>query len=274
MILQNHLFGMVGWCCLALLQPACAQSKPEPPSVPFLEAEFLKKLPHVHSATGSPAKIKRRRQIIHLLNWHFVEREPFIADLSDVAGRRLSDAEADEHWTSFLQEVEAVQAQQRVLFRELVRSHGLKQVFLEGLASGDGEEFEALCLKVAKHRPRKDDSALGELLAQIHRENKLLIGVAGQLLGSGEIEKVLPAEDAKLMEAANPVKDGRVKFDTTAIERREDAIVRNVLAAKSRVSVVVLGGSHDLAEDIERIGGGEVEYVRVEVEAHRSEMGE
>jgi hypothetical protein len=70
------------------------------------------------------------------------------------------------------------------------------------------------------------------------------------------------------MEAANPVKDGKVEFDEAAIERREDAIVRNLLASESPVAVLMLGGDHDLAENLDRIGEGTVEYVTVQVEGH------
>lgn len=39
-------------------------------------------------------------------------------------------------------------------------------------------------------------------------------------------------------------------------------------------SKVILGGGHDLSDNIERIGGGQVEYVRVQVEAHKKLVGE
>jgi hypothetical protein len=51
------------------------------------------------------------------------------------------------------------------------------------------------------------------------------------------------------------------------IERWEDTIVRNVLTPESPVAVLILGGGHDLADNVEAIAGGQVEYVRVQVEA-------
>ena len=47
------------------------------------------------------------------------------------------------------------------------------------------------------------------------------------------------------------------------IEAREDAIVKRLL--KQPVSVVVLGGAHDLSDNVKRMAG--VEYIRVEVKA-------
>lgn len=238
----------------------------------LLSLKTLKFLPHVQSVKVTPAKIKRKRQIIHVLNWHYVEREPFVAEIrqeAKKAGVTLSDDDIEQNWNGFLSEVESVQAEQMRLLRSLAKSHQIKRVFIEGLIQEEVERFEGLSVKVAEHRPRKSDTPLAQLLAEIHRENKLLIGAAGQLLGKGELEKVLPADNKKRLEAANPVKeDGQVKFDIGANERREDAIVRNLLAAGLPVKVLVLGGAHDLADNLKQSGHEDVEYVRVELKAY------
>ena len=72
----------------------------------------------------------------------------------------------------------------------------------------------------------------------------------GQLLIDGHIKAVVPAEDAKAFEAANPVQaDGRIVFDEKANEAREDAIVTRMMKA-SGTAVLVLGGSHDLSDNV------------------------
>jgi hypothetical protein len=43
---------------------------------------------------------------------------------------------------------------------------------------------------------------------------------------------------------------------------REDAQVKAALAS-GPVSVIVLGGGHDLSDSVRRVGGGTVEYLRV-----------
>jgi hypothetical protein len=48
------------------------------------------------------------------------------------------------------------------------------------------------------------------------------------------------------------------------------AIVRNVLASESPVVVLMLGGSHDLGDNVP----GNVEVVRVQVKAHRKSVGD
>jgi hypothetical protein len=75
--------------------------------------------------------------------------------------------------------------------------------------------------------------------------------VPGQLLIDGHIKAVVPAEDAKAYEAANPVQaDGRIVFDEKATEARENAIVRNMLEKASGTAVLVLGGAHDLSDNV------------------------
>jgi hypothetical protein len=72
--------------------------------------------------------------------------------------------------------------------------------------------------------------------------------VPGQLLIDGHIKAVVPAEDAKAYEAANPVQaDGRIVFDEKANEAREDAIVTR-MTKTSETAVLVLGGAHDLSD--------------------------
>ena len=79
------------------------------------------------------------------------------------------------------------------------------------------------------------------------------------LLMSGELSDVLPSEDSRLMDAANPVQvDGTVRSDTGAIERRENAMVKILLEA-APVTVVVLGGGHDLSNNVPP----SCEYVRI-----------
>ena len=76
------------------------------------------------------------------------------------------------------------------------------------------------------------------------------IGTPGQLLIDGYIKAVIPAEDAKAYEAANPVQaDGRIVFDGKANEVRENTIVKRMLKA-SGPAVLVLVGVHDLSDNV------------------------
>lgn len=79
-------------------------------------------------------------------------------------------------------------------------------------------------------------------------DDLLRLGAAGQLALEGKL-RVLPAE-GKGFEQANPVRDGAVEFDEAANEKREDEIVRRL----AKGGCLVLGGAHDLADNIKRLG--------------------
>lgn len=74
---------------------------------------------------------------------------------------------------------------------------------------------------------------------------------------------MLPLEDAAALEQAKPITpSGKMKHDPQKIEARHDAQVRAVMK-EGPVAVIVLGGSHDLTGSIQRLGGGNCEYLRV-----------
>lgn len=255
---------------------ASAQSVPARPHA-FLDTKACKALPQVHTVEVSVASKEPKRQIIHILNWHYVPFSDFVADIRQVEGgppptsedlpQIGRDAELDRKWDEFLSQVESVQVEQMDLLRELVKSHKLKQIFLEGFSPKEMPAFKKRLDHLARWKKPDGDTPLNEFLIGMHREDTLEVGAGGRLMMAGELE-VIPTEDAEALEAANPVKDGKVQWDEDADERREDAIVRNMLAGESPVAVLILGGGHDLSDNVERIGGGEVEYVRVQVKAH------
>jgi hypothetical protein len=90
------------------------------------------------------------------------------------------------------------------------------------------------------------------------RELALEIGVAGRLLLSGAIDKVLPLDDGQALEAAGPIRQGNgIRFDSAKIEARRKAMIRR-LPAQGMV-LVVLGGSHDLGPHVPATTG----YLRI-----------
>jgi hypothetical protein len=59
----------------------------------------------------------------------------------------------------------------------------------------------------------------------------LEIGAAGRLLVSGELEEVLPLEDAELLDAAGPIlTNGKMTCDAAKLQSRQGAMVRPALA--------------------------------------------
>ena len=93
------------------------EPKPSGPARPsaFLDYEALKSLPHIHAVEVSPASKEPKRQILHILDWHYLPKDEFAADIrtkAEKAQESLTDADIDREWDSFLGEVEAVQAEQ------------------------------------------------------------------------------------------------------------------------------------------------------------------
>jgi hypothetical protein len=214
--------------------------------LPDIPAE-LKALPDVASVRVAVECAEPSLTIIHVRDWHFVEKKSFAIDVRDVSDEELSDDEVDELFDEHRAAVAGVQKQQMRLIRKL----GIKQVFKEGFAAEDLPAYRkriGILRDFRKYLPT-DDRPLSEFTRYEYQTDMLLIGAPGQLLIDEEIDDVIPADDAKAFKAANPVKDGRIVFDEKAIEFREDAIVKN-LQTTTGTAVLILGGAHDLSDNV------------------------
>lgn len=291
----------VRWGTLLLLATAGCERAPRQPTGNLLDdlsidaVAVLRALLGVANVTRSEPNGQPTHRIVHLLDWHFITRDDYAADLGSASDMPQSDEEVDRSYAEFLDEVEDVQRQQLAFLRALARNHGVTRVHIEGLAERDRFIFDAkidalrdIGQKITELRKQRDalaaesedDPEASDLVAgneeieAQHRRDILQVGAAGQLLLSGEIEVVLPLEDADAYAKADPVgDDGTVRFDQEKIEARQDAQVRLLLESRP-FCLAVLGGGNDLSDNAERISGGQAEYLRVELEAGRSENGE
>jgi hypothetical protein len=161
--------------------------------------------------------------IIHIRDWHLVPKDAFAAD-TELEGKEL-----DEAYAEHIRAVKAVQASQRTILKDT------KEVYSEGLAKSDMPVFEAM-IRLMRKKPEEDRLMRMGVVAQLRMQDKLM---------------VLPAEN-EFFEKANPLKDGKVEIDHEEQERREDAIVRNLLKQQGTV-YLVLGGAHDLSDNIKRL---------------------
>lgn len=258
----------------ALLIAVCPAAQVESDttaSLPGPDAEALRSLPGVHSVVVHPASKDATHRIIHIRNWHFVPKADFAADLRSLEGEALSDEEIETRYDEFLAEVDTVQAEQRMLLMSLIEHHGLKQVAIEGLTKHEIAAFEKrieVLRDFEKHKPT-GDSPIDLFILEMNRHDLLEIGAAGQLYLQGKLGEVLPAEEVSALEEANPVSDdGKVVFDEKRNVAREDAVVRTLLKG-GPLSVIVMGGAHDLADNAERLSHGTCEVVVVMTKAYR-----
>lgn len=212
-------------------------------------ADILRRLPGVVDVEILVAPKDPTHRLIHVRDYHYVPRSLFALDMRQALGKDLTEKELDDLYREHLCDVELVQLEQEGLLRCLVRGHGLRRVLVEGLTPR-GVEGYRLALSILKD------------VNPPLRELTLKYGASGRLAMTGEVE-ALPLDDDVNLEAAKPVRpDGTVRVDPKRLRVRHDGQVRAALKA-GPVSVLVLGGSHDLSRSVRRIGQGTTEYIRV-----------
>ena len=180
---------------------------------------------------GVEAK-KPTSRIVHLRDWHSVPKEHFAIDMKQAHARELATEEIDRLHQELLLEVELVQIEQMVALRCLIKPHGLKKVFSEGfspeelttyrekiavLRGMENEQIPQLRTQLEETRKlvegatgdkkEKAEAIQSQLVTMLdeHKHRLLEMGAAGRLLISGELEDVLPLEDADAMQKAKPI---------------------------------------------------------------------
>jgi hypothetical protein len=179
-----------------------------------------------------------KHRIIHIRDWHTLPLDLFAADLRD-QDESIGDEEVERLYAESLAATSRVQASQRKLLRWL----GVRRVYLEGLTDRDMPAYLALVRAVGRR---------GADVLPPH------FGAPAQALVAGEIDEICPAEDETAFEAAGH-EARELVFEGPANLDRERAIVRRLMA--DEVSLVVLGGDHDLSDAVP----AGVEYLRVTV---------
>ena len=113
---------------------------------------------------------------------------------------------------------------------------------------------------------KEDAGRLAERLEAVERQHHcdlLQLGAAGRLLMEGKIQAVSPLEDVTSYEAADPVSgDGAIVLDRGRIEARQTAQAKRLLAG-GKFALIVLGGAHDLSDNLDRLSEGKAEYIGV-----------
>ncbi|KAA0139151.1 hypothetical protein FYZ48_10935 [Gimesia chilikensis] len=232
----------------------------------------LRKHPEVHSVTSKPTKPKPKPKqiIIHLLNWHFVSKEDFAADLSDSSDDELSEAEIEKRYLEFLKDVEAIQKEQKQILRYLIMQHKVQSVYMEGVTEKNLSAFNSFIKTLREFEIPEGDDAFDLFLKEQYRRDLMQMGAAAQLLISNELNSVLPLEKAEAFKASNPIsKDGKIRFDEKAEEKREDEMLK-ILMKGQGIKVIVLGGGHDLTDNLKRRKMDEVLYVRVRTKQYNN----
>jgi hypothetical protein len=83
-------------------------------------------------------------RIVHLRDWHFVPEELYALELQQTSGRKWTAGEIDRLHQEHLLEVKAVQLERMALLRCLIRHHGLKRIYCEGLTANDLPNYKEM----------------------------------------------------------------------------------------------------------------------------------
>jgi hypothetical protein len=267
---------------------------------------ILRQLPGIEGLEVFPKSENPSRRLIHLCDFHFVPKDWYAIDTREAKGKSLSDVDVDLLYQEFLLKIELVQLEQMAVLRCLIKHHGLKQVYKEGLTPEQVIGFKDRIAALRDAAPRQaelkqqhkeaqdfvkklaDDGkadtdfyAKGkgiekELAGMLekHQLDMLDIGAAGRLMVLRELEVALPLDDEQMLEAAKPAMiDGMITLNAAKVAQREEAMV-HLAFAKDKVAVVVLGGEHNLQHAIQQVAGPSCEYVRVTVPAFAMAAGE
>ena len=266
-------------------------------SLSFPAETILRESREVDSVRATRSRQQQfTHRIIHIRNWHFLPKDLFAAEFRQINGASAKQSAIDEAYQEFLGEVESVQAEQIRLLRRLIRKHGLKTVYYEGLIEDELPLYRAKIrslrqlekslseikfniqelelLRMEFQQSAEENSARIKNITQIelklkrvlkdYQSDLLQIGAAGRLLMSGELKDVRPLDTHSGLEQSNPrAADGSLRrVSARTIESREDAQVRYLLKS-SGTAVVILGGAHDLTNNVDRLSNGKCQYVRV-----------
>jgi hypothetical protein len=106
-------------------------------------ATILRRLPGVVQVEVAVIADHPNHRIVHLRDWHFVPKDLYSLDMKTAKGRELAAKEIEQLHQELLLEVEAVQLEQMDLLRCLIKHHGLKRLYCEGLTPRDMPDYKA-----------------------------------------------------------------------------------------------------------------------------------
>ena len=248
---------------LICLHFAVAATFADEPSPGVDLSSQLRKIPAVASVVKMPIKSKPKQIIIHLLNWHFVSRDDFATDLSDSSDGKLSEVEIEKQYYEFLDDVEAIQKEQKQILRYLIKNNEVRSVYLEGLTEKNLKTFNSFVKTLREFEVPEGNGAIDLFLKEQNRRDLMQLGVPTQLMITNELKSVIPLENSTAFKLANPIaKDGKIKIDQEAEEKREDEMLK-ILRKGQGINVIVLGGGHDMTDNLERMKFDSVQYLRV-----------
>ena len=216
------------------------------------ELPNLESFPGVESAKVAVKCYDPRLTIVHIRDWHFIEFAEFRADVQD----EIAEDQIQNQYLIFAREVQEVQDQQE-LFLEAMAKAGNQDVWIEGLIPEFERAFIHICHAAARN-------------GLYESPNPISVGAAARLFVKRQI-RVHALDTDKGLRLTKPL-DAAGKLRTVSeadIEQRENLMMQQLRSHKG-VAIDVLGGAHDLSNNVPP----ETRLVVVTVKGYREASGE
>lgn len=212
----------------------------------------LKRLPGVDSVEIAVQHTDPKLTIIHIRDWHFIDYAAFKADVAD----KVSADQIRDQYLILAREVQAIQDQQELILQALA-SAGHRDVWIEGLIPEFERVFQHICHAAAQN-------------GLYESPNPLSVGAAARLFVRQQIRVHALDTDKGLrltfpLDAAGKLRD----VPDSDVEKRENLMMRQ-LRDQSGVAILVLGGAHDLSNNVP----AGVKLIVVTVKGYREASGE
>tara|TARA_R110002072_G_scaffold302100_1_gene483912 strand:- start:80997 stop:81680 length:684 start_codon:yes stop_codon:yes gene_type:complete len=219
---------------------------------------MLTELPNLESFPGvESAKVvvkcdDPRLTIVHIRDWHFIEFAEFQADVQD----EIAEDQIQNQYLIFAHEVQEIQDQQEMFLNAMARA-GHREVWLEGLIPEFERAFIHICHAAARN-------------GLYESPNPISVGAAARLFVKRQI-RVHALDTDKGLRLTQPLDaTGKLRAVSEAdIEQRENLMMQQ-LRSHQGIAIVVLGGAHDLSNNIPP----ETKLVVVTVKGYREASGE
>lgn len=190
--------------------------------------------------------------IVHILDWHFIEYAEFKADVEDQIGAD----QIENQYVVFAREVQAVQDQQELFLNAMAKA-GHRDVWIEGLIPEFERAFIHICHAAARN-------------GLYESPNPISVGAAARLFVKQQI-RVHALDTDNGLRLTKPLDSaGKLREVSQAdIEKRENLMMQQLRQHKG-VAIVVLGGAHDLSNNVPK----GTKLVVVTVKGYRKAAGE
>jgi len=192
----------------------------EPPAI-VLELRAMPEAARVEYSGEADADLT----VVHLCDWNYVPRA--LCELEGISFDDVCNVAA------------AVQKSELAIARQLIKAHGIKAVYSEGLSEQTRPAFQ-LRLDALKDLPPPIAAEDADTVKHLTLE----VGTPGRLWLAGDIGHVLPLEDEKALQDAKPVRNSVIVFDEAKVNARRKAMVAQL--PRYGLALIVLGSSHDL----------------------------